>query len=206
MNFKREILFPYRRIIGAYFVLSGLLLALNVMFPEIINTFIVILSILLILSVDVAIHSIGNRKLFGLVATSVSVALASILGLLIILLHWNIEKIWPLFGFCASLGMTFSFMVSGKRRMSMLIPGIFLALMSALILCFTTDFINLNSKYLLFFSVALLLMLSGILLICQGDNAAAAHDGTAAADKDNASADKSAENKDTDKDRGFDED
>ncbi|MBP5706139.1 MAG: hypothetical protein J6W76_02555, partial [Spirochaetales bacterium] len=54
--------------------------------------------------------------------------------------------------------------------MSLLVPGIFLAVMSSLILCFTTDFINLNSKYLLFFSVALLLMLSGVLMICQGSH------------------------------------
>ena len=112
MKFDWKIIFSYRRIIGVYFVLAGVLIALNVVFPEVINPLVVTLSILLILSIDVMIHSIGNRKLFGLVATGASVALASILGLIIFLLHWNIEKLWPLFGFCASLGLIFSFFIS----------------------------------------------------------------------------------------------
>lgn len=167
MKFDWKIIFSYRRIIGVYLILAGVLVALNVMFPKTINSFVVALSILLILSVDIMLRGL-SRKQFGLIASGSSIALASLLGLIIFLLHWPIEKIWPLFGFCAALGFIFSFLVSDKRRMSLLIPSIFIGLMSALILCFTTDFINLNSKYLLFFSVALLLMLSGILMICQG--------------------------------------
>ncbi|MBQ3922711.1 MAG: hypothetical protein II707_05385 [Spirochaetales bacterium] len=167
MKFDWKIIFSYRRIIGVYLILAGVLVALNVMFPKTINSFVVALSILLILSVDIMLRGL-SRKQFGLIASGSSVALASLLGLIIFLLHWPIEKIWPLFGFCASLGFIFSFLVSDKRRMSLLIPSIFIGLMSALILCFTTDFINLNSKYLLFFSVALLLMLSGVLMVCQG--------------------------------------
>ena len=168
MKFDWKIIFSYRRIIGVYLILAGVLVALNVIFPKIINLFVVVLSVLLILSVDVMIRGFCNRKLFGLVATGASVSLASILGILFILCHWNIEKLWPLFGFCAALGFLLAFFVSDKHRMSLLIPSIFLAVMSGLILCFTTDFINLNSKYLLFFSVALLLMLCGILMVCQG--------------------------------------
>ena len=167
MKFDWKMLFPFRRIIGVYFVLAGVLLALNVMFPQIINLMVVLLSIVLILSADVMIRGL-SRKQFGLIATGASVTLAAILGLIVFLCHWNIEKIWPLFGFCASVGMILAFFTVDKRRMSLLIPGIFLAIMSALILCFTTDFINLNSQYLLFFSIALLLMLSGVLMICQG--------------------------------------
>ena len=169
MKFDWKIIFSYRRIIGVYLILAGVLVALNVMFPKTINSFVVALSILLILSVDIMLRGL-SRKQFGLIASGSSVALASLLGLIIFLLHWPIEKIWPLFGFCASLGFIFSFLVSDKRRMSLLIPSIFIGLMSALILCFTTDFINLNSKYLLFFSVALLLMLSGVLMVCQGSS------------------------------------
>ena len=168
MKFDWKIIFSYRRIIGVYLILAGVLVALNVIFPEVINSFVITLSILLILSIDVMIRGLSNSKLFGLVASGASIALASILGLLIVLLHWNVEKIWPLFGFCASVGMIFAFFTADRHRMSLLIPSIFLAVMSGLILCFTTDFINLNSKYLLFFSVALLLMLCGILMICQG--------------------------------------
>ena len=170
MEFNRKTLFSYRRIIGTYFVLAGILIALRVIFPEVITLLVAALSILLILSVDFIIRGLKIKKHFGFVPTGISVALASILGLLIILLNWNIEKIWPLFGFCASLGFIISFFITDKRKMSLLITGIFLALMSSLILCFTTDFINLNSKYLLFFSVALLLMFSGILMICQTEN------------------------------------
>ncbi|MBP5448735.1 MAG: hypothetical protein J6Y01_01320 [Spirochaetales bacterium] len=169
MKFDWKIIFSYRRIIGVYLILAGVLVALNVMFPKTINSFVVALSILLILSVDIMLRGL-SRKQFGLIASGSSIALASVLGLIIFLLHWPIEKIWPLFGFCASLGFIFSFLVSDKRRMSLLIPSIFIGLMSALILCFTTDFINLNSKYLLFFSVALLLMLSGVLMVCQGSS------------------------------------
>jgi len=169
MKFDWKIIFSYRRIIGVYLILAGVLVALNVMFPQTINSFVVALSILLILSVDIMLRGL-SRKQFSLIASGSSVALASLLGLIIFMLHWPIEKIWPLFGFCVSLGFIFSFLVSDKRRMSLLIPSIFIGLMSSLILCFTTDFINLNSKYLLFFSVALLLMLSGILMICQGQS------------------------------------
>ena len=168
MKFDWKIIFSYRRIIGVYLILAGVLVALNVLFPEVINSLVITLSILLILSVDVMIRGLSNSKLFGLVASGASVALASILGLFFVLLHWNIEKLWPLFGFCASVGMIVSFFTADRHRMSLLIPSIFLAIMSALILCFTMDLINLNSQYLLFFSVALLLMLSGILMICQG--------------------------------------
>ena len=72
---------------------------------------------------------------------------------------------WPLYAVCPSLALIVYFCLMNRKSYSVLVPGVFLFVMSGLLLLFTTDVITLDKKYVFFISLSILFIIGGVLLI-----------------------------------------
>lgn len=167
MNKNLKFLFSIRQIVGVYFLLIGLLIIFKLIFPDIVSTLLIICLSVLVLSIDItirAIHSRRTRCRRNLVV-GLSFAFASLFSLFVIIFKWNLDKLWPLYAVCPGLALIIYYCLMNRRSYSVLVPGVFLLIMSGLLLLFTTDIVTLNKKYLFFISLSILFIIGGILLI-----------------------------------------
>ncbi len=165
--FQNRFLKPSKAV-GFYIFYIGLILLLKIIFNEKISIFYAFAIFLLLPCFDCIIWGFTDKKYKVLVIPGVATLLTLIFLLLyefILNKYMPIEKFWPVFGlFPATAFIIYSF-VFPRKNPRIIIPAIFIAFISIIMLLFSLNIIKIEFKAFLLFFISISIMSLGIYII-----------------------------------------
>jgi hypothetical protein len=158
---KKIKLIPSRKLLGVYIILLGLSLFFKVIFSDL-KIILFVLSLVALLSINSIIRIFNNKLNKKYIVISVFSLLMSLFFIIYILFLEKIVKIdrlWPIMGFFPALGLIVYYFISEKKNPATIIPGIFIALLSFVLMVITLGLFPLIS-----FEKILLLIISFMII------------------------------------------
>jgi hypothetical protein len=160
------------KIFGIYILIFGVIILLKILFLSEFKFLYILLIIISIASCDLIIRSLISRKRRILIIPGTIILLSCIFFLVYLLidpLFLYFGKIWPILGMFPATAMIIFYMISYKKRASIIVPGIFLFFLSIILILFTTSVINLPFTYFLLLLIPSMIILTGLYLIFRNE-------------------------------------
>lgn len=154
-----------KQLVGLYIFLIGIIILIKVIFPYLKLHFF-LLSIFIIISINLILlsfHKKEKNKRFiipGLILLLSSIFF--ILYSLVIHNYINFIYIWPVIGFFPSVSLILYYFFSAKKSPHTIIPGIFIGLLSIILLLNTTDIMVIDFISFLLILIALMFVVTGL--------------------------------------------
>jgi hypothetical protein len=148
-----------KKILGLFLLIFGITILLMIIFPRIdinIMVFVALMSVMLIVK---AFETQGSKRYIipGLMFLLISIFL--ILYYLFFEDEIELKRIWPILGIFPGISLIVYYIMSKTRSLATIIPGIFILLLSLVILMITIGVINIS------FRTFLALLVSGMIII-----------------------------------------
>jgi len=148
-----------KKILGLFLLIFGITILLMIIFPRIdinIMVFVALMSVMLIVK---AFETQGSKRYIipGLMFLLISIFL--ILYYLFFEDEIELKRIWPILGIFPGISLIVYYIMPKTRSLATIIPGIFILLLSLVILMITIGVINIS------FRTFLALLVSGMIII-----------------------------------------
>jgi hypothetical protein len=160
-------LLTLKQLIGLYLTIFGLVLVLKILIN--IHIFNIVMLLLIIPGLDLIVRALVKTKNRSMIIPGVIILLSSLFGLVynILLLPNGITlvKVWPAIGVIPSISMVMYYIVSPKKSAAVIIPALFIFLLSAIMILFTTSIITMSFEKFILFLIAGMIMLTGFYLL-----------------------------------------
>ncbi|HOV13415.1 MAG TPA: hypothetical protein PK771_03945 [Spirochaetota bacterium] len=157
------------KIVGFYLLFIGVVALIKILFLKEFKIVYIVLVLLLIPSIDLIIRGVLKKKNRGLIIPGISFGLTSIFLLIYIPFldktFFNILRIWPIFGIFPSLGLIVYYVSSTKKDPKIIVPGIFLGLLSIIFLFYTCGIISFKFRFIILLIIPLLIIFVGLYFI-----------------------------------------
>lgn len=149
-----------KKTIGYYLIIIGLIVLVSLLFPKIFTPLYLTALILFFSSINFIVIAFRYRKF---IIVGINLLLLAIFLVLYNALFYKInltmDKIWPSLGIIPAISMAVYYIISKKKRPSIIIPATFIFLLSTVLLLFSTQIIKIS------FTKFLLLLLAGIFIL-----------------------------------------
>ncbi|MCK4798475.1 MAG: hypothetical protein KAT05_13930 [Spirochaetes bacterium] len=158
---KKRILIPTKKLLGIYIFIIGLSILIKILFPDLEGIYF-ILSFIIIVSINFIIKSVRLQKSKRFIIPGITLLLSSVFFLFYLLFFKNIyrfDKIWPILGLFPSISLIFYYIISTRKSPATIIPGLFIGLMSFVLLLITTGIFKIK------FTDFLIMLLAGMIIV-----------------------------------------
>lgn len=166
-----KIKLPGKKVLGFYVLTIGVLSFFKVLFYEMLSIGYVMAVLLLIMAVDMVVRSLvvkgqKDRKLFIPGATLLQGILFFFLYYLIFAkIGLTFEKLWPVLGVFPGLSLILHYLIFQRKSPTVVVPGIFITLLSIVILLINLDIFKIGFKHFLMLLIPLFAIILGLFLI-----------------------------------------
>lgn len=156
-----------RQVMGFYVFIIGLSIILKTIFPgfKLIYFF---FAFLIIISIHLIISSLFSTKSKKLIIPGVTLLLLALfLKLYFLLLYRFVEfrSIWPVLGLFPAAGLILYYIISSNKNPATIIPGIFISILSIILLLNTTHVFKLKFINFIIIFLAGMFIITGLYLI-----------------------------------------
>lgn len=156
-----------RKIIGLYIVIIGFFILLKTLLPDLKIIFF-LLIFFIFFSIHLILQIIISKKRKKLIVTAITLLLTSLFFLLYMVYfknYYKFEIIWPILGIFPAVGLITYYIISNNKSPSAIIPGIFIVLLSIILLLMTNDLIQIDFISILILLLAGMFIFTGLFLI-----------------------------------------
>ena len=165
--FENRFLKP-SRLMGFYIFYIGLILLLKIIFSENIPIHYAFAIFLILPSLDCILLGFTNKKYKLLIVPGITLLLTLVFLLLyefVLYRYIFLKKFWPLFGIFPAISFIIYSSVFHKKNPRVIIPAVFIALISIIFLLFSLSIIKMEFKAFLLFFISISIMSLGIYII-----------------------------------------
>ncbi len=160
-----------KKILGFYFFVIGLIILLKLIFQDKIDLFLVSLISANLFSIPLIIVSFVNKKhflryFFPGTLTFMTTLFLMILEIFLKGTDLQIVKLWPSLTLISGITLILSYFFSVKKNQAILIPGVFISLISTILLFFAISGWGSFRQFLFFLVPSVLMYLGLYLLMC----------------------------------------
>ncbi len=152
--------------LGLYIIFIGLSIFLKIIFG--IKFVFFILIFFIFISIHLIVISISKEKRKKLIIPGISLILTStyfLINFLLLEKFIPFKKIWPILGFFPSFSLISFYLISKRKNPATIIPGIFIGLLSIILLLIITKILKLEFKTFLLVVISGMLIFIGLYLI-----------------------------------------
>jgi hypothetical protein len=156
-----------KQIMGFYVLIIGLSIILKTVFPgfKLIYFF---FAFLIIISIHLIIKALSSTKSKKLIVPGVTLLLLSLfLKSYFLFLYRFVEfrSIWPILGLFPAIGLILYYIISCNKNPATIIPGIFISILSIILLLITTHVFKLKFINFIIIVLAGMFVITGLYLI-----------------------------------------
>lgn len=162
-----------RKVVGIYVIIFGIFFLMKSLFPnlEILFFFLVFLAII---SLHTTIKIMKIKKKKGLLVLSNSLFLISLFFLIYIIWlknYFSLKLLWPVLGFFPGISLIQYYFSSSNKSPSILIPGLFIILLSFVLLLLANHYIEIDIRTTLMLITSSMFILTGLILVFKKNKA-----------------------------------
>ncbi len=157
------------KIAGIYLLFVGIVVLAKILFLKEFKIIYIILILLVVPSIDFTIRGISRKKKRGFIIPGITFGLTSIFLLIYLIffdkISFGIAKIWPIFGLFPSFGLIAYYAADEKKEPRIIIPAIFLGLLSIIFILYTCGVISFKFRYILLLILPMIVIFFGLYFI-----------------------------------------
>lgn len=165
-----------KKIFGFYMIVIGLVILFKILFPDLINSIYIFFVFLFVASLDFIIRAIKRRGrgrdyfffIPGMTALLITIFLIFYYAFLYVkgisFLH-----LWPVLCLSPGLSLIAYYFISKRKSISIIVPGVFITLLSCVLLVFSLGFVQFRFRYFALSFIPIFFILMGIYFIV-GEN------------------------------------
>lgn len=157
------------KMVGFYLLFIGIVALAKILFLHEFKIIYVILILIMIPSVDFIIRGSAKKRYRGFLIPGITFLLTSLfLFFYLVFIDKNvfgISKIWPIFGIFPAISLVTYYITTPQKEPKIIIPAIFLFLLSVIFLFYTYGVITFKFKFILLLLIPLFIVFVGLYFI-----------------------------------------
>lgn len=168
-------LLPGKKVLGFYLLIIGVLSFFKVLFYDQLSIGFVMAFLIMVMSIDMVVRSLvvkeqKDRKLFIPGATLLQAVIFFFLYyLLFVNIDMEIDKLWPVLGIFPGLSLILYYFIFQRQSPTVIVPGIFITLLSVVILLINLGIFKFGFKHFLMLLIPIFAIVVGLFLIIGND-------------------------------------
>jgi len=157
------------KIIGIYLLFIGVVTLLKILFFVELKIIYIVLLLFFTISIDLLVRGIVIKRARGFLIPGITFGLTSLFLIIYISFldntFFNIKRIWPILGIFPSISLIIYYILTPRRDPKIIIPAIFLGLLSLIFIFYTCGIIFFKFKFVILLMIPFLIIFIGLYFI-----------------------------------------
>lgn len=160
---------PKRKLLGIYLIIFGVIFLVKLIFHEYFSIIHALLVFFLFLSIDLTWRAFKKQKMRIYIIPGITLFFTSIFFLIYLTFlndsYYTLKKLWPILGIFPGVGLIIYYFWVHKKNLSIIVPGVFISLLSLVLLLINIGILQFDLKFFLLLLVPCFVILIGLYLL-----------------------------------------